>query len=203
MTIEQFKEKKIKPLYNKEKGLNKIDISYFKKDNKIIRNLSQISYRLLNYILYCHLFFAKLYTNSDKFDSYLPEGMKWIDMIKECFILLKKELEKKGIKEIEIFMNCIFIDLFKKLHEQECIDDYETLIKFEKELDRLIQGKFDKVKGEIENYKEFERNCIKDEKSAIALLKEIYNKDIYDSREYPYYEHFYYTDYLDEEYIGT
>jgi hypothetical protein len=41
-----------------------------------------------------------LYSNSDKFDSYLPEGMKWIDMIKECFILLKKELEKKGIKEI-------------------------------------------------------------------------------------------------------
>ena len=211
MTIEQFKEKKIKPLYIKEKGLNKIDKNYFKKDNKIIRNLSQISYRLLNYILYCHLFFAKLYTNSEKFDSYLPEGMKWINMLKECFILLKKELEKKGIKEIEIFMNCIFKDLFEKLHEQECINDYETLIKFENELDTLIQGKFGKVKEEIEKYKEFERkkykeferNCIKDEKSAIALLKEIYNKDKYDNREYPYYEHFYYTDYIDEEYIDN
>ena len=66
------------------------------------------------------------------------------------FYFVEKRIRKKrGIKEIEIFMNCIFIDLFKKLHEQECIDDYETLIKFENELDILIQGKFDQVKEEI------------------------------------------------------
>ena len=69
MTLEQFKEQYIRPLYSKEKGLNNIDINDFKKENKIIRNLSQISYRLLNYILYCHLFFAKLYTQSEKFDN--------------------------------------------------------------------------------------------------------------------------------------
>ena len=69
ITIEKFKEKYIRPLYNKEKGLNKIDIINFKKENKIIRNLSQISYRLLNYILYCHLFFAKLLTQSERFDN--------------------------------------------------------------------------------------------------------------------------------------
>ena len=40
-------------LYEKEKGLpTDIDVNYYLKDNKIIRNLSQISYRLLNYILY-------------------------------------------------------------------------------------------------------------------------------------------------------
>jgi hypothetical protein len=51
MTLDQFKEKVIKRLLNKEKGLPNIDENYFKKDNKIIRNLSQISYRLLNFIL--------------------------------------------------------------------------------------------------------------------------------------------------------
>ena len=122
-------------------------------------------------------------------------------MIKECFILLKKELEIKGIKEIEIFMNCIFKDLFNMLHEQKCINDYETLIEFENKLEKLIQGKFDEVKKEIEKHKEFERNRIKDEKQAIALLKEIYTKDKDDKKEYPYYEHFYYTDYIDEYYI--
>ena len=121
MTMEEFKEKYIRPLYSKENGLNKIDIINFKKENKIIRNLSQISYRLLNYILYCHLFFAKLFTQSEKFDKYLPEGMSWITMIKECFNRLKAELEKKGIKHLEIFMNCVFNDLFDKLHNQECI----------------------------------------------------------------------------------
>ena len=50
MTKDEFKEKYIRPLYNREKGLNKIDENIFKKDNKNIRNLSQLSYRLLNYI---------------------------------------------------------------------------------------------------------------------------------------------------------
>ena len=121
MTVEQFKEQYIRLLYNKEKGLNKIDINSLKKENKIIRNLSQISYRLLNYILYCHLFFAKLFTQSDRFDNYLPDSTSWFIMIKECFTKLKVELESKGIKHLEIFMNFVFKDLFDKLHNQECI----------------------------------------------------------------------------------
>ena len=35
-------------------------------------------------------------------------------------------------------MNYIFQDLFNKLHEQEYIIDYETLIKIENELNTLI-----------------------------------------------------------------
>jgi hypothetical protein len=50
MTLEEFKKKYILPLYSKEKGLNVTNKDNFKKENKIIRNLSQISYRLLNYI---------------------------------------------------------------------------------------------------------------------------------------------------------
>ena len=56
MTKKDFKEKYIVNLCNKEKGLNEIDANKFKKDNKIIRNSCQISYRLLNYILYYHFF---------------------------------------------------------------------------------------------------------------------------------------------------
>ena len=73
MTLNEFKEKYIQILFNKEKGLPIIDENYFKKDNKIIRNLSQISYRLLNYILYSHLFFARIFTKANKFDNYLPK----------------------------------------------------------------------------------------------------------------------------------
>jgi mRNA-degrading endonuclease HigB of HigAB toxin-antitoxin module len=69
MTLKEFEERYINPLYIKEKGLPQITKDNFFKDNKIIRNLSQISYRLLNYILYSHLFFASLLTNSKKYDK--------------------------------------------------------------------------------------------------------------------------------------
>ena len=203
MTVEQFKEKYIIPLYNNEKGLNKIDIINFKKENKIVRNLSQISYRLLNYILYSHLFFAKLYTESEKFDKYLPEGMSWISMIKECYTKLKVELEKKDIKNMQIFMNCVFKDLFEKLHNQECINNFNDLVKFEDELEELIKGKCEIAKEEINKYKELEKESIKDEKSAIALIKEIYDKNKYKNKGFPFYEYFYYTDYLNEDYINN
>ena len=201
MTVEEFKKKYIKPLYKKEKGLNKIDINIFRKENKVIRNLSKISYRLLNYILYCNLFFAYLYTKENKFEHYLPEGMTWITMIKECFNKLKLSLKNKDIKHIEIFMNCIFKDLFDKLHNKNCINNFEDLVKFEGELEELINKKCEESKKEIEKYKEKEKEIIGDEKSGIALIKEIYDKNKYDSKQFPFYEYFYYTDYLNENYI--
>ena len=201
MTLEEFKNNYIKNLYIKEKGLNSIDKNNFKKDNKKIRNLSQLSFRLLNYILYTHLFFAKLITNSDQFDDYLPKSMTWFDTIKECFILLQNQLEKKGVKKLDIFLNFIFNDLFKVLHNKKCIDTFEELIKFENELEVLIQKKFTETKNKIDELKQSEMESINDNNSGIALLKEIYNKDVYKKKDYPYYEHFYYANYLDEEYI--
>ena len=133
-------------LYEKEKGLpTDIDKNYYLKDNKIIRNLSQISYRKFNYILYSNLFFARIFTKQEIFDKYKPKEMNWGEIINESYILLKKELEKKGINSIEIFKNYIFKDLFEKLHEIEIIDEYKKLVDIENELEKLIQEKMEKT----------------------------------------------------------
>ena len=201
MTLKQFEEIYMSPLYKKEKGLPTIEMNYFFKDNKIIRNLSQISYRLLNYILYSHLFFARLFTKSNKFDKYKPKDMNWGDTLNECFILLKNELFKKGIDSIEIFMNYAFKELFEKLHEKECIDNYEELIDFENNLESLIQEKIEKSVEEIKKYNEIINKNSSDKDSSISLLKEKYENNNYKKEEYPYYKYFYYSDYLDEDYI--
>jgi len=73
MTIEKFKKEYVSKQYENEKGVFKSDENNFKNDKKIIRNLSQISYRLLNYILYIHLFFARVITDKKDFDQYLPK----------------------------------------------------------------------------------------------------------------------------------
>ena len=202
MTLREFEEKYMNRLYEREKGLPiNIDKNYYLRDNKIIRNLSQISYRLLNYILYSHLFFARIFTKQERFDKYKPKDMGWGEIINESFILLKNELSKKGINSIEIFMNYTFKELFEKLYERDCIDDYKELIDFEKDLDNLIQEKIKKSIEEIKNYnKVIEINSI-DKNDSISLLKEKYDKSNYKKEEYPYYEYFYYSDCLDEKYI--
>lgn len=56
MTFAQFISNYIEPLYLSEKcGIAKVSSFHSKKKNKQIRHItSQISYRLLNFILYSH-----------------------------------------------------------------------------------------------------------------------------------------------------
>jgi len=202
MTLKQFEEKYMNKLYEKEKGLTiNIDKNYYLRDNKIIRNLSQISYRLLKYILYSHLFFVRLFTKKDRFDNFKPKDMSWGEIINKNFILLKKELSKEEIDSIEIFMNYIFKELFEKLQEKNSIDNYKDLIDFEKDLEKLIQEKIGKSIEEIKKYNEKINKNSEDKNDPINLLKEKYDKSNYKKEEYPYYEYFYYSDCLDENYI--
>ena len=153
MTFEEYKKKYFYKEFEKEKGIfinsDKNCLNDFKSDQKIIRNLSQVSFRILNYILYSHLFFARLITNRDNdFDIYLPKGMTWVETLSQCWDLLKNELLNQNIEYIEKFMSYIFTELFPLLNKQKKIDDYNTLITFEDNLEKEIQTMIRKFKEE-------------------------------------------------------
>ena len=199
MTLKQFKDSFISKLNKEEKGFHSLDLNLFKNDNKIIRNLSQISYRLLNYILFSHLFFAQIILNRTDFDKYLPKNTKWNDIIYICWNILRNELLKININSIEDFMNYIFVDIFQILNNEESIDNHEELVKFEDKFEKEIQKL-------IKNYKEEKLKSIKCENveeinSFVNLLKEKFNSSYYKEDEFPFYKYFYYTDYLDEQYL--
>ena len=197
MTLKEFIEKIMTKSFQKEKGVYSSDKNSFKNNNKIVRNLSQISYRLLNFILYSHLFFAKLITDKKDFDKYLPKGNTWEETINECWNMLKNELSKIDIFSIEKFMNYIFVNLFPILNKEECIDKYEKLIEFEDKLETEIQKL-------INNFEQYYKNLIDtgDRSSLINLITEKYNSGDYKEEDYPFYQFFYYTSYLDEKYIN-
>jgi hypothetical protein len=127
--------------------------------------------------------------------------MSWVETLNECWIILKNELSKEGIYSIEKFMNYIFVDLFPKLNEKECINNYDEFIEFEDKLELLIQDAIKKFKEENRKYNLAQKNN-KDCASFINLLKENYSKEHYDIKEFPFYEYFYYSDYLNEKYIN-
>ena len=196
MTLECFKKKYIEKNFMKETGITVVNENHFKKNNKVVRNLSQISYRLLNFILYSHLFFARLYTENKKFDNFKPKNMDWMDVLSECWEHLKKELNKEKITVIEFFMNYIFLDLFDVLNTEINNKDFEIFMNFEKDLDKLILKKVKEFQIESRSLDKLKNPDVNDKNSSLNLLEEKY-----EYQDYPFYEYFYFSDYINEEYL--
>jgi len=154
MTLKDL-NKHMTNIFKSEKGIYISDKISFKNENKIIRNLNQISFRLLNFILYSHLFFARLTKNSNEYDKLLSKGIIWEERLTECWNSLEKELKKVNIYSIDKFMNYIFVKLFPILNNVENIDDYTKLIDFEDKLKTEIQSC-------ITNFEQYYLNLEKD-----------------------------------------
>ena len=154
MSSDTFK-KLVQTEFEKEKGIQKSDGDFFEKDSKIIRYLSQISYRILNFILYSHLLFSKVYNNNDDFDKSLPKIMSRIEVLNECWMMIQNELYKLGINSIDIFINYIFLDLFSALNKHRAINNYKELESFEKILEGIIHNNIINFK---EQYKSFNKS---------------------------------------------
>ena len=195
MDLEKFRDNYIIAEFEKEKGIQKNDEDFFRKDSKIVRSLSQITYRILNYILYSHLLFSKLYNDVKNFDKYLPGKMSWIQVISECWEMINNELNKLGINSIDLFMNYIFSELFSALNKHKSITEFNELEEFEKHLEELIQKKILSFK---ENYKSLNKT-MNDKFSFQDLIEERY-MDL-NNNEYPFYKYFYYSDYINEAYL--
>ena len=195
MSLEIFRDNYILTEFETEKGIQNSDEDFFLKDSKIVRSLSQISYRILNYILYSHLLFYKIYNETKSFDKYLPEKMSWIKVITECWKMIEHELNKLGINSINLFMNYIFSDLFSSLNKHKIIDDYNELDEFEKNLDILIHKK-------IVSFKEEYKTLNKSMNANFSFQDFIEEKyDDLNNKEYPFYNYFYYCDYINETYL--
>ena len=200
MTINDFKAKYIESNLQDEKGITKSEENHLKKDNKIVRDLSQVSYRLLNFILYSHLFFARLLTEEKSYNTFIPDNMEWGKLINQLWELLKIELSNNGIYNIEQFMNYIFSDVFKILNENKNIKEYQALKKLEKTLNSTIMDKISLFKKEYGNTTQTNENIDKSDEHFITyLLKEKYTDIEID--DFPFYQQFFYSDYIDENYL--
>ena len=96
MSLEKFFEEFIsEEMENDSKGVNISKKSHFEKMDKTVRNQSQIGYRLMNLILYSHLFTNVLFKNDE--EIFVTEGLTYLDYIRGNWNKLKKLLDDKGI----------------------------------------------------------------------------------------------------------
>ena len=199
MLIDDYKKLKIEPILEKEKfGINKVSKTVFEDPNKKVRNLSSIGYRLLNFILYSHLFYANClgFISNDDLSKYLCDKMTCIQMLEIDWNLLKDALKSKGISKIEIFINLIFNKLSEKIKNCKEIKSIKDQEKFEEEIENLLNESYKDYEVYSEQYiKNNELLMLLGTNSIKPLILEILDAKEYNEREYPFYQYFLMTTY--------
>ena len=203
-TLKDYFDNIIKPkLRNEPKGIIKGENTTkdnFKSDIKLIRNLSQISYRLLSFILYSNLFFAKILNDEDNddYDCYLINNMNsFLDLIKENWNILSNQINKRYNYNIQKFLNLVFKDISEKLFNIENINQYEDLQKIEEEIQIIIISK-------INSYNNYDYKLLNDKyrNSDICSQQSLFNENnlpnLYNEEKYIFYRYLFFTNYPSE-----
>ena len=201
MTLENYKNTIINPLLNKaQKGLTQIPKEQFIRKNKVIRKLSELSYRILNYIIYSHLFFANClkFIDGNKLKNYLVLNMTCIEIIEQDWDFIKEILQQKGIQSIEIFMNLIFKRLSDLIKNCDCFTTENLRNSFEQKINDLIT----KCLNEYSNYRNIYieenqklLNLSNDDIQTIINELVLPNEYIYNEKDYPLFKYFILTKY--------
>ena len=195
----------IEPIRNKSSfGFNNISRDFFEKRDKKTRNLTNIGYRLLNYIAYSFLFFGYCAGNIPEKDlkRYLIKDLTILKIIEINWNILTEELKKKNINSTQIFMNMIFKKLCVLLKECKYLKKPEERELFENNVEILISECIKDYQSYKEKYEEENRNQLKiNNYSFKYILNELVElkEEIYPHKQYPYFKYFKLTKYKTEE----
>ena len=201
-TLEEYKRDIIEPIIKQEKpGFNVIPNVEFSKDRKT-RKLSKISYSLLNFIFYSHLFFAKCleFISDKELEEYLIENISIDKMIEESWNQLNNALSEEFISPIEIFMNLVSPKLAELLANIKSIETPDERNKLEDEIELII-------KDSLNNYNSYKRKYIKENDEQLNLdinsfeiiVKELVPPEKYPEEGYPMLKYFMLTEYPNKQ----
>ena len=199
MLLEEYKSKIIDPIIEKSKyGISKITKIMFENINQKVRKLSFVGYRLLNFILYSHLFYSNClgFIKNENMNNYLCDGMTCIQMLVTDWNLLKDALQSKGIQIIQIFMNMIFDKICEKI--KTCKEIHTSLERenFEEEFEKIIEHSYKEYDEYSRKYQKInQENLQLDKHNMKSLMLENNEINEYDEENYPFYKFFLMTTY--------
>ena len=143
-TLEDFKNEYVNQyLIKREKGI----ISEFRaqdfKSKITVRELNNISYRLMNFILYSYLMGALILNNLTKeeaknyvVENILPETL--FGIIKNDWELLDSSLKDIGIINVQAFINIIFDEIIELMNDFESSNTQDKFDAFERKVNDVI-----------------------------------------------------------------
>ena len=143
MYFKDYKAKYIDQYLNEEpKGIKKEEISFFvERKINVIRSLSELSYRILNFILYSHLFAANIIGNisEETLSKYTPGNFSCFKCLLKDWEIINDILKEKNINSTQQFINIIFNEISSILKECPVLDTSQKRKEFEERINKCIE----------------------------------------------------------------
>ena len=161
-----------------KKSIKKLSKEYREIYFDKYKNILEIRFLVLNFILASYLFFSDcLGKLDDKKRDILPKEESLIKIMKHDFKDLSVRLKLESINSVEIFMDLIYEDLSELIIKSNSFSDKEETLDFEIKVDEIILKAIDeyndyKVKYIKENYDFLEKEE-KENNRNYLLIKEL------------------------------
>ena len=192
--LDEYKKRYVDKYINKEpKGIKKEEKEDFMERKEVVRTLDELSFRILNYILYSHIFFSNILGNISDEDTklYTHGDFTCYKLLEKNWEIIENILNKNGINNIKIFMNIIFEKLCEYMEKIEDMSTIEKRHNFESQIKAFIQellknkNKYNESEINYNSYNEKLKG--NDPHSLVEILSENYSpfENIYNQKEYP------------------
>ena len=183
-----------------QKGLKPIDKKIFLKKEEKVRDMNDITYRFLNFILYSFIFYGYINGAFDEkyLGKYVIKKMTIFEIMETDWDIMQNILEKLPI---ETFMNAVFDKIMQKIEGIPIFDTEEKAVNFEKEINEIVLSTINDQKM-IEIYKQKNDNILKiNPESSRVIIQEEFPYHLYNKKEYPNFDYFYISELPNKEHF--
>ena len=203
--LHQFKREIIDPLLSiPSKGVGKMTKENVNKTGNKIRNINELSFRILNFILCSHLLIANILDILDDNDikNYFSEEISCFGVIIDNWNKIGELLNKNKINNIQAYMNIInenLINIISKYDKNSLkSNDVRNVIEFE--IDTFIKQNKD-INDKINLYERHNQKMLESSPNNMSsLIQELYSFQYYNNEnEYPYLKYLYYYNYPNKD----
>ena len=183
-----------------QKGIKPVEFDTLMKKEEKVRNMNQITYRTLNFILYSFIYYGNKigYINESNVKKYVNENMTIFQILEYDWNILESSLGKDSV---ETYFNLISKEIIEKLEKNSDFRNKENATNFEKEINDIINGLI-VDKNLVKLYKEKSEQILNlNRDSSKVIIQEIFSFDKYDKEEFPSFRYFYLSELPSKEHF--
>ena len=179
---------------------NELKLEDFELNDENVRDMKDITYRFLNFVLYSFIFYGNImgFIKDKNMNTYNIENLSCFQIMEKDWEIMQKILEKISV---EHFINIIFDDVIEKIISCTKLSTKEDAIKFEAEINNIIISKITDKKL-VSNIKKINDDSINASiLSSKSIIQEVFPYDRYPEKDFPDFKYFYILDFPSKEHF--